>query len=646
MLTVSAWSKMIDYMYTSPRKIELAPGQVFKGTVLQLYPNNMAQIQIGGLTVYAELEAPLQAGLQYWLEVQAGGHPASLRVLAEPAGSGRLSQPVTEGLLSALRLPDSKGNREIVEFMARQQLPLSKELIGQFISLTGELGAKEEVLEIAALAVKKGLPLSAQTVQCLRVFLNGPGIDKLISRFLGTATPFLELQSIDGKANTQQQSLQTPKTGQNSVNGNPSMMNKAQAVNLAASGQPQRAVEVSGALPSFAAQSTLSAQVARATTLHTAPTASTGQVTSIEPTIPTIPAAQAKGATVTAAGIEPFGASVAQTNKTVTLATTDSSMSSTTVEERGRATANLMSTDDGRLLGTKGGQGEIAGTNSVSVGKLIRDLVELLHRSVSHFGLKVDRDAAANGKGTTTLYSREELGQFFRLFGVNHEKEAIRHLYNLESTFVSAQEVAGMRNGEQGSVHNVKHLLLQLMGQHGDVLPPALRESAEGLLTFITGQQLMAANPQGDAFAQISLQLPLHAEDGGNKALVHMHSRKKGNGELDPENCRLFFHLQMENLGETMLDVSIVDRVVGIVVYAGNSNGNGDQPDATPLANRFTDLFLGGKAALEEGLHKEGYVLSSFRIQPWSDAGEKQKEHGQTQVWPHFSEYRGVDVRV
>ena len=45
-------------------------GQILYGKINKLYPNQMAEVQIGNQKVLANLEAPLQAGERYLLQVQ------------------------------------------------------------------------------------------------------------------------------------------------------------------------------------------------------------------------------------------------------------------------------------------------------------------------------------------------------------------------------------------------------------------------------------------------------------------------------------------------------------------------------------------------------------------------------------------------
>lgn len=49
----------------------LKQGQVFHGKIKQLYPNQMAEIQIGEHRLIAKLETPLKAGDSHYFQVMS-----------------------------------------------------------------------------------------------------------------------------------------------------------------------------------------------------------------------------------------------------------------------------------------------------------------------------------------------------------------------------------------------------------------------------------------------------------------------------------------------------------------------------------------------------------------------------------------------
>ena len=60
-------------------------GQILYGKINKLYPNQMAEVQIGNQKIVANLEAPLQTGERYLLQVQQNTGHLLLKVVDSPA---------------------------------------------------------------------------------------------------------------------------------------------------------------------------------------------------------------------------------------------------------------------------------------------------------------------------------------------------------------------------------------------------------------------------------------------------------------------------------------------------------------------------------------------------------------------------------
>lgn len=148
-----------------------------------------------------------------------------------------------------------------------------------------------------------------------------------------------------------------------------------------------------------------------------------------------------------------------------------------------------------------------------------------------------------------------------------------------------------------------------------------LREKTDGLLQFITGQQTMLQSPE-TVLGQLILHIPL--KPFGERAFVQMEGKRKDKGEIDPENCRLLFYLDLTNLGDVIMDIRIVKSVVSMEVY-----GNAGEA-----------LFQEYKYELQEDLKRVGYHLSHVKINH-----KDRKENGVSHQ-SLSSSYRGVDVRI
>jgi hypothetical protein len=62
---------------------KLLPGQIIIGKVIRLFPNQMAEIQIGSQKLMAKLEISLLANQQYWFQVQSGEGKIRLKMIKQ-----------------------------------------------------------------------------------------------------------------------------------------------------------------------------------------------------------------------------------------------------------------------------------------------------------------------------------------------------------------------------------------------------------------------------------------------------------------------------------------------------------------------------------------------------------------------------------
>lgn len=186
---------------------------------------------------------------------------------------------------------------------------------------------------------------------------------------------------------------------------------------------------------------------------------------------------------------------------------------------------------------------------------------------------------------------------------------------------------------ERGPAETMKSVLLQLASASD--IPPAMKEAAQTALQSLTGQQLLLTQDRAAPFAHVTMFIPLKGAGGGEdgNAAVHIHTRRKGKGELDADNCRLWFQLSLASLGETWLDVTVTNKIVGLHVW-------NDHPAAEALLAEH-------RQSMELALKGIGYQLLAFKHSPLPEA---QPQPSQPMVSPAAGyapqTYKGVDLRV
>lgn len=93
--------------------------------------------------------------------------------------------------------------------------------------------------------------------------------------------------------------------------------------------------------------------------------------------------------------------------------------------------------------------------------------------------------------------------------------------------------------------------------------------------------------------------VPLKGEDGDTTATIHVQTRRGRRGEWDADNCRLLFDLKMKHLGETLVDVSVVNKMVSLKIW-------NDRP-------WVADLIESARDEAQERLLSAGYQLLSLK---------------------------------
>jgi hypothetical protein len=161
--------------------IELRPGQILKGTILKLFSENMALVQLGGLKLTAQLTVNLQAGDKVWLQVHPSGDPVTLKVLEQNQLDERNnpSSVNVSNLALSLGVPDSKATAHVLTRFIKEQLPIEKAIVEQAAKWIEETGAGPEGMDPLLIAVNKGLPVRGDVLTALKQVLFGPNLTKL-----------------------------------------------------------------------------------------------------------------------------------------------------------------------------------------------------------------------------------------------------------------------------------------------------------------------------------------------------------------------------------------------------------------------------------------------------------------------------------
>ncbi|GGC90516.1 hypothetical protein GCM10007216_21620 [Thalassobacillus devorans] len=190
--------------------------------------------------------------------------------------------------------------------------------------------------------------------------------------------------------------------------------------------------------------------------------------------------------------------------------------------------------------------------------------------------------------------------------GLDDEMQLLKQLSNQE---------------ELQSNHSMKTLLLQALNEQQS--GKSQLERMQQILHFLNGIQL-TAHQDNTQMVQWSLVLPgtfMKAKD----IQVNIEGRKNEKGGIDPEFCHVLFYLELGNLKETVVDMSIHHRKVFLTVYNENNE----------LLKRTSHL----QSQMEKGLEQAGFDLASIQF-------KKIKSSSDRVTYPSYFSESGVDLKI
>lgn len=103
----------------------LKQGQVFHGTIKKLFPEQMAEVQMGNQKMIAKLEVPLKAGDSHYFQVTGVKPDLQLKVVTGPLQSTSTGQ--IQQLMDSLQLPKTANMQALVQHMVKEKMALSKD---------------------------------------------------------------------------------------------------------------------------------------------------------------------------------------------------------------------------------------------------------------------------------------------------------------------------------------------------------------------------------------------------------------------------------------------------------------------------------------------------------------------------------------
>ncbi|ONK23254.1 hypothetical protein MHB50_10090 [Siminovitchia sp. FSL H7-0308] len=152
------------------------------------------------------------------------------------------------------------------------------------------------------------------------------------------------------------------------------------------------------------------------------------------------------------------------------------------------------------------------------------------------------------------------------------------------------------------------------------------RNYAEQIILKMNGQQLFSAN--NTSVQQIVFTIPLTVFQQYTELTMQWTAKRKPDGKIDADYCRILFYLDLQHLKETVVDMQIQNRVVTVTLF-------NESEAIKPLAQTLMPF-------LKEELKNLDYTLSTVHIRKPANKSPVVNRLSGLESNP----YTGVDIRI
>ncbi|WP_153720451.1 hypothetical protein [Sporosarcina cascadiensis] len=678
---------------TAPESQSLAlkEGQMIHGKVQQLFPGQMAQVQVGSHQLFAKLEVPMQAGDTYYFKVNGTEPEVKLQVIAGPmrGADGQTSQ-LTQ-LMESLNLPKTQEMKELLAAIIKQKIPMTKENILDAANLLKSVPESMKTEALAALGkiAEARLPFTPAVFQSLLQAQNGTITQNLTAlqtavqneTSLPPAVREALLNALQAVSNPASQAvgkellsraltlLLDPQTGKG---------DRFAALQLL------KSAEILPARTSLANLPQVLAQLVSQT--GDGKTAAQPQITA---TLQQNAFQQSAGSPL--AADRPVSAMNVQTQAAASAA---SQGASNQVPAESQATAvKTLQTMLGQLAQMPAGEQQNAKSIMQNISQQIQNSPALpeqmktaLQTVVSQFAQQPLTDsvkAAFIEQFSQILLQQTSSGATVQTANATEQPVAVKEAQQALLSLVSlppqqADEAlrALIQSAEKSGNVQIKQMVqaaeIQLsQTMSGTVMKEAMqsvlstlgfnyeallngKEPAANLANTLKPQLLtllqdpslspplreaaetMVLRMNGTVIQtadtsvqqQIIMQVPLDLFGKKIDATLQWNGRMKENGQIDPAFARILFYLELETLSTTLVDMHVQNKVVNLTIFNEQES------------LRTTGLSF--QALLKDGLENVGYKLSGVSFKPFTESQQTVKKPAAAS----YIDERGVDYRI
>lgn len=596
---------------TAAKPLVLNEGQMVHGKIKQLFPGQLAEVQIGDQKMIAKLDVPMRAGDSYYFQVSSVQPEIQLKIISGPTNAQTSTGQQMQNLMQAMQLPKSPEMTTLLSFVLDNKIPISREGLLQAVKLlqmTPSANHQEALQSIQKLLDLK-LPLTQSLFQSVLGVESKAGMHSVMQSLMNALQ-----QDSSVAPDTSSKLLQTMSQLQKPFGEVTSQATLGESLKilLDTKQSPElrfsalQLLKDSGVLPRTASlpnlQSTLTSTIAQQAGLPpmtqgnlTPP--QLGNLNALLAEIPILTAGQKESliATARSGGMQPFANALMQM-----------------IGESVAANPGQLTSQGQQKILSLLNMTQSAGSAPNSAETVVAEKMSQLLQNAEKSEHAVIRSLVQNAEATVSAtmdgkVMKEAMQTILRSFGMNYE----------------AQMMTKGSNPEQ-LAEQLKPQLLALLNDAS--ISSTVKNAAEQVIVRMNGGPLLSA--ENGVNHQLIMQIPLEFFGKKIDATLQWNGRMKDDKKIDADYARILFYLNLHSLAETVVDMQVQNRVVTVTVFNAET---ALQAIGHPLQER-----------LKDGLSAIGYTLSGVFFKAYTAEKKQQKPVEKAEVY----EGGGVDFRI
>lgn len=618
-METGALKSLFNQKTTQQTKItEFRPGQIINGKIIKLFPDQVAEVQIGNQKMVAQLEVPLSANERYWFQVQPGEGKVHLKLISssgeEKGQPGNLTR-----ILSEFGLQPTKENLDLVRFFIKEQLPVNGELLklaSEWLKTVESRTAGEDAIKML---LTRGMPVTKAAFEALYTATKEQSLVMLLEQLGKSLEAADESDTVVSLRKLLNEMLPANKTISSAA-----ALNHLASAWLGSNGKQSEAaldlLQQYGAIPAKSSEKNVLQQLlSNLQNLDGAEENLPEGLKFLKTVLTLIEKGDSFSARqIMASFINDKSFPVNDLADSLHFIFDRANGKDTNTQTGLQAFKQLLSHSNASsalsLLLAGKADWEQAGLKLLeAAGRQQQAGTVGMHAQLLSEAAGKAEPAPALQENGLSLLSDVKIKRFLSALGLSYE----HHLSEI------------MKDGEVGKAQvpdTLKSLTLRLLNENP---PQIVKDAAEPLVNKLTGFQLLSQ--EAGPIQQLVVQVPIFLGGKTSELSMQWSGKRTEDGKIDADFCRVLFYLKLQYLDDTIIDMQVQNRVMSIQIF-------NDQPNLKKMAEQMTPILKTKLSELE-------YKLSSVHFHVPGESNGRSNQRSLSELYGQ-KEYYGVDIKI